>query len=174
MWQLDHKEGWAPKNWCYRVMVLEDSWESPGQQGDQTVHPKENQPWIFNGRTDAEDEVPILWPLDAKIPFTGKDPDDGKDWGQEEKLVTEDEMAQQHHLTWWTWVWTNSGRWWRTGKSDVLQSMGLQREGHDLSTEQQQFSKYLINIMNYWMHVLWLHQILNLKVRDSRFLSAVQ
>ena len=84
-------------------MVLEDSWESPGQQGDQTVHPKENQPWIFNGRTDAEDEVPILWPLDAKIPFTGKDPDDGKDWGQEEKLVTEDEMAQQHHLTWWTW-----------------------------------------------------------------------
>ena len=143
MWQLDHKEGWAPKKWCYWVMVLEKTLESPlDSKKIKLVHPKENQPWIFNGTTDAEGEVPILWPLDAKIPFTGKDPDAGKDWGQEEKLETEDDMARQHHLTRWAWVWTNSGRWWRTGKLGMLQFMGLHRAGHTLVTEQQPLPKF--------------------------------
>ena len=70
----------------------EDSWESLGHKGDQTVNPKGNQSWIFTGRTDAEAEAPILWPHDAKSQLTGKDPDAGKDWEQEEKRVTEDEM----------------------------------------------------------------------------------
>ena len=87
---------------------------------------------MFIGRTDAE--APILWPPDAKSQLIGKDSDAGKDWGQE-KGVTEDEMAS---LTQWTRVWANSGRWWRTGKPSVLQSMGSQRVGHDWATEQQQ------------------------------------
>ena len=75
----------------------EDSWESLGLQGDQTVNPKENQPWIFIGRTDAEIETPILWSADAKSWLIGKDPDAGIDWGQEEKGMTEDEMVGWHH-----------------------------------------------------------------------------
>ena len=75
----------------------EDSWESLGQQGDQPVHPKGNQSWIFIGRADAEAETPILWPPDAKSWLIWKDPDAGKDWRQEEKGATEDEMAGWHH-----------------------------------------------------------------------------
>ena len=75
----------------------EDSWESFGQQRDQTSQPKGNQPWIFIGRTDAEAEAPILWPSDTKSWLFGKEPDDGKDWGQKEKGVTEDEMVGWHH-----------------------------------------------------------------------------
>ena len=75
----------------------EDSWESLGVQEDQTVNPKGNQPWIFTGRTVAEAEALVLWPPDTKSQLTGKDPDGGEDWGQEEKGVTEDEMAGWHH-----------------------------------------------------------------------------
>ena len=88
---------------CWRIDVSnrgvgEDSWESLGLQGDlQPVHPKGNQSWIFIGRTDAEAESPILWPPDAKNWLTGKDPDAGKDWGREEKGMTEDEMVGWHH-----------------------------------------------------------------------------
>ena len=78
--------------WCWRRL-----WESLGEQGDQTSHPKGNQPWIFIGRTDAEGKAPILWPPDVKSQLTGKDPDARKDWGQEEKEVTEDEMVGWHH-----------------------------------------------------------------------------
>ena len=72
--------------------VEEDSWESLGQQGDQTSHSKGNQPWIFIGRTDGEAEAPILWPPDAKSHLIGKDPDDGKDWRQKDKGITKDEI----------------------------------------------------------------------------------
>ena len=75
----------------------EDSWESLGLQGIEPVHPKGNQPWIFIGRTDAEAEAPILWPPDVKSWLTGKDPDDGKDWGQEEKRATGEKMVGWHH-----------------------------------------------------------------------------
>ena len=97
MWNLDPKGGWAPKNWCIRIVLLEKTRESIGLQGDQTTQPKGNPPWIFIGRTDAEAEAPILWPPDAKSQLTGKDPDAGKDWRQEEKGTTEDEMVGWHH-----------------------------------------------------------------------------
>ena len=97
MWELDHKEGWALKNWCFQI-VLEKTLESPLDCKEiKPVHPKGNQSWIFIGRTDAEAEVLILWPPDAKRQLTGKDPDAEKDWGQEEKRATEDEMVGWHY-----------------------------------------------------------------------------
>ena len=99
MWELDHKEGWAPKNWCFRIVVfrtektLESSLDS---KHIKPVNPKGNQPWILIRRTDAEAEAPILWPPDAESRLIGKDPDAGKDWKQEEKGPTEDEMVGCH------------------------------------------------------------------------------
>ena len=98
MWELDHTEGWAPKNWCFWIVVLEKTLESPLDYKDiQPVHPKGNQSWIFIGRTDAEAETPILWPPAAKNWLIGKDPDAGKYWRQEEKGTTEDKMIEWHH-----------------------------------------------------------------------------
>ena len=98
MWELDHKESWALKNWCFWTVVLEEMLESPLDcQKIQPVHPKGNQSWIFIGRTDAEVETPILWPPDAKRWFIWKGPEAGKDWRWEEKGMTEDEMAGWHH-----------------------------------------------------------------------------
>ena len=94
MWEFDHKQGWVPKNWYFRIVVLEKTLESPLDNKEiKPVHPKGNQPWIFIGRADAEAEAPILWLPDAKHRLIGKDPDAGKDWGQEEKQVTKDEMV---------------------------------------------------------------------------------
>ena len=96
MWELDHKEGWAVKNWCFQTVVLEKTLENPLDHEEiKPVNPKGNQPWIFIGRTDAE--IPVLWPSDAKSWLIGKDPDAGKDWRQEEKGMTEDEMVGWHH-----------------------------------------------------------------------------
>ena len=95
MWELDHKEGWMPKNWCFWAVVLEKTPESPLDSKEiQPVNPKVNHPWIFTGRTDAEaeTEAPIVWPPDAKSQLIGKDPDAGKDWRQKEKRPIEDEM----------------------------------------------------------------------------------
>ena len=98
MWELDYKESWVPKNWCFWTVVLEKTLESPLDCKEiQTVHPKGNQSWIFIGRTDAEAETSVLWPPDVKNWLTGKDPDAGKDWRQEEKKTTEDEMVGWHH-----------------------------------------------------------------------------
>ena len=97
MWELDHKEVSRPKNWYFRTMVLEKTLESPLDCKEiKLVNPKEYQPWILIGRTDAEAEAPTLWPPNAKSWLTGKDPDAGKDWGQEEKGATEDEIAGWH------------------------------------------------------------------------------
>ena len=97
-WELDHKESWLPKNECFWTVVLEKTLESPLDCKEiQPVHPKGNQSWIFVGRTDTEAETPILWPPDAKNWFTGKDLDAGKDWRQEKKGTTEDEMVIWHH-----------------------------------------------------------------------------
>ena len=94
MWELDHKIDWAPKNWCFHTVVPEKTLESPLDSKEiQPVYRKGNQPWTFIGRTDAEVKAPILWPSDAKSRLIGEDPDAGKDWGQEEKWVTEDEMV---------------------------------------------------------------------------------
>ena len=94
----DHKEGWVLKNWCFWTVVLEKTLESPLDiKVIKPVHPKGDQSWIFTGRTDAEAEAPILWPPDAKSWLIRKDPDAGEDSTQEEKGLTEDEMAGWHH-----------------------------------------------------------------------------
>ena len=98
MWELDHNEGWAPKNWCFWTVVLENTLESPLDCKEvKPINPKGNKPWIFIGRTDAEAEAPILWPPDVKSRLIGKDPNAGKDWRQEEKGTAEDEMVGWHH-----------------------------------------------------------------------------
>ena len=98
MWELDYKESWVPNNWCFWTVVLQKTLESPLDCRDiQPVHPEGNQSWVFIGRTDAEAETPILWPPDVKNWLIGKDPDAGKNWGQEEKGTTEDEMVGWHH-----------------------------------------------------------------------------
>ena len=100
MWELDHKESWTPKNWCFWTVVLEKTLESPLNCKEiQPVHPKGDQSWIFIGRTGAEAETPILWPPDAKNWLIGKDPDAGKAWRWEEKGTTEEEM-----VGWYLWL----------------------------------------------------------------------
>jgi len=98
MWELEYKENWAPKNWCFWTVVLEKTLESPlDSKKIQPVHLKENQSSIFNGRTDAETENTVFCPSDAKNWLIWKDPDAVKDWRQEEKGTTEDEMVGWHH-----------------------------------------------------------------------------
>ena len=98
MWELDCKESWAPKNWFFWTVVLEKTLKSPLDSKEiKLVNPKGDQLWIFIERTDAEAETPVLWPLDAESWHIGKDPDAGKDWRQEEKGTTEDEMVGWHH-----------------------------------------------------------------------------
>ena len=98
MWELDYKESWVQKNWCFWTVMLEKTLESTLDCKEiQSVHPKGDQSWVFIGRTDVEVETPILWPPDVKSWLIRKDPDAGKDWGQEEKGTTEDEMVGWHH-----------------------------------------------------------------------------
>ena len=98
MWELDYKESWAQKNWCFWTVVLEKTLESLLDCKEiQPVHTKGNKSWIFIGRTDVEAETPILWPPDAKNCLTGKYPDIGKDWRQEEKWMIKDAMVGRHH-----------------------------------------------------------------------------
>ena len=132
MWELDHKENWALKNWCIWIMVLEKTLESPLDcKESKSVHPKGNQSWIFIGRTDAEAEVPILWPPD------GKSWQDEKTWerlkaaGEGDNRGWDGWMAS---LTGWTWIWASSGSWWWTRKPGILQSVGC-RVLHDSATE---------------------------------------
>ena len=97
MWELDYKESWVLNNWCFWTVVLEKTLESPLDCKEiQSVHPKGDQSWVFIGRTDVEAETQILWLPDAKSWLIGKDPDAGRDWGQEEQGTTEDEMAGWH------------------------------------------------------------------------------
>ena len=98
LWELDYKESWGQKNWCFWTVVLGKTLESPLDCKEiQSVHPKGDRSWVFIGRTDVEAESPILWPPDVKSWLVWKDPDAGKDWGQEEKGMTEDEMVVWHH-----------------------------------------------------------------------------
>ena len=98
MWELDYRESQVLKNWCFQIMVLEKTLESPLDSKEiKPVNLKGNQSWILTGRTDVKAEAPILWPPHAKSWLIGKDLDAGKDWGQEEKGVTEDEIVRQHH-----------------------------------------------------------------------------
>ena len=142
MWELDYKESWALKNWCFWIVVLEKTLENPLDFKEiQPMYPKGNQSWILIGRIDAEVETPILWAPDAKNWFTRKDPDAGKDWRWEG--ANRKWRGWMASLTQWTWVWVSSGSWWWTGKPGVLQSMGSQRVSHDWVTELKQTDTYL-------------------------------
>jgi len=136
MWELDYKEIWALKNWCFWTVVLERTLASPLDCKEiQPVHPKGNQSWIFIGKTDAETETPTLWPPDVKELTHLKRPccwerlragGEGDDRGWDGWMAS---------LTQWTWVWVNSrSRWW-TGSPGVLWFMRSQRVGHDWATE---------------------------------------
>ena len=113
MCELDHKEGWVWKNWCCQIVVLEKTLESPlGCKEIQPIHPKGDQSWVFIGTTDAKAKTPVLWPPHAKSWLIGKDPDAGRDWGQEEKGTTENEMTGWHH-------WLNGHEFeWTPGVGD--------------------------------------------------------
>ena len=134
MWELDYKESWALKNWCFWTVVLEKTLVSPlGCKEIQPVHPKGGQSWVFFGRTDAKAETPILWPPDAKSWLIWEDPDAGEDWGQEKGVTGWDGWMALP--TQWTWVWVDSSSWWWIGRPGVLQFMGSQRVRHDWATE---------------------------------------
>ena len=134
--RLDYKESWVPKTWCFWTVLLEKTLENPLDCKEiKSVNAKGNQSWIFFGRTDAEAGTPTLWPPDMKRWLIGKDLDAGKDWGQEEKGTTEDEMAGWHH-------WPDGHEFDQApGVGDgqwslvCLQSMGSLRVGHDWMTE---------------------------------------
>ena len=130
MWELDGEESWVPKNWCFWTVALEKTLESPLNCKEiQPVLPKGDQSWVFIGRTDIEAETPILWPPHAKSWLIGKGPNVGRDWGQEEKGMTEGD-GWTATPTQWTWVWVNSGSWYWTGRPGVLWFMGSWRVGH--------------------------------------------
>ena len=155
-WELDHKEIWTLKNWCFQTVALEKTLESPLDSKDiKPVIPKGNQPWVFIGKTDAEAEAPVLWPPDAKSQLTGRGPDAGKDWRQEEKGTTKDEMVRLHHQL-------NRHEFEQAlGDSEgqdpnpnpnpnpgMLQSTGLPWIWHYLVTEEQQQSE---NLCHHWL-----------------------
>ena len=134
IWELDHKEGWVPKNSCFWTVVLEKTLESPLDHKEmRAVNPKENQSWILIANTDAEAEPPVLWPPNAKNWLIRKDPDAGKDWRQE--MDNREQDGWMALLTRRMWVWTSSGNLWWTGKPGLLQSLWLQGVGHDWVTE---------------------------------------
>ena len=141
MWELDHKEGWAQKNWFFWTVVLEKTLESPLDCKDiKPVNPKGNQSWMFIGRTDAEAEVLILWPPDAKDWLIGKDPDAGKGWRQEEKGMTADEMVGWHHRFNEHELEQTPGDNERQGNLACC-SPWSHRVGHNWATKQQQQQK---------------------------------
>ena len=146
LWELDHKEGWAPKNWCFQIVVLEKILESPLDCREiKPVNSKGSQLWIFTGRTDAEAEAPVLWPPDAKSQVNGKDPDAGKDLRQEDKGMTEDEMVGWHH--WLNGHDSEQTQIVKDREARHVVVMGLQRVGYDLKTEQRHTDP---NIMNHF------------------------
>ena len=149
MWELDHKEGWALKNWCFWTIVLEKTLESPLDSKEiHSVNPKGNQPWVFIGRTGAETEAPILWPPDAKSRLTRKGSDAGKDWRQEEKgqqtMTWLDSITDSMHMS-----LSKLREMWRTGNPGVLQPMGSQRVRHYWTTE-----------LNWIFHYIYVPQLL--------------
>ena len=129
MWEFNHNEGWAPKNWCFETAVLEKTLESALDCKEiKPVHPKGDQSWVFIGRTDAEAEAPVLWLPDAKSQLIGKDPDAGKDWRQE---VYDISNSMDMSLSKLREIVKDRKAW----SASVC---GLQRIGHNWGTEQQQ------------------------------------
>ena len=135
MWELDCEESWVLKNWCLWTAVLEKTLESPLDCKEiQPVHSKGDQSWVLFGRNDAKAEAPVLWPPHVKSWLIGKElcweglgaGGEGDDWGWDGWMAS---------LTRWTWVWVNSGSWWRPGRPGVQRFMGSQRVRHDWATE---------------------------------------
>ena len=136
MWELDCEEGWAPKNWCFWTVVLEKTLESPLDCKEiQSVHSEGDQSWVFTGKTDVEAETPILCPPDAKTWLIWKDPDAEKDWRQEEKRITEEEMVGTNSMDMSLSELREMMK--RVGKLGMLQSLGSQRVRYNWLTEQQ-------------------------------------
>ena len=133
MSESDYKESWVQKNWCFWTVVLEKTLESPLDCKEiQLVHPKGDRSWVFIGRTDVEAEIPVLWPPDVKSWLFWKDPDAGKDWGQEEKWTTEDEMVGWYHQLDGHGL-VDSGSCWWTGRPGVLWFTGSTKSWTRLS-----------------------------------------
>ena len=127
IWELDYKESWAQKNWCFWTVVVEKMLKSPLDCKEiQPVHPKRNQSWIFIGRTDVEAETPIPWPPDARKWLIWKDPDAGKTESRRRRGWQRMMRCWMALPTRWTWVWVKSRSWQLTGWSGVLQSVGPQ------------------------------------------------
>ena len=136
MWELDYKESWAQKNWCFWTEVLEKTLESPLDCKEiESVHPKGNQSWVFTGRTDVEAETSVLWLPDMKSWLIGKDPDSGKDWGQEGKGLNRGWDGWMASPTQWTWFWVDSRSWWWTWRPGMLRFMGSLRVPPNWATE---------------------------------------
>ena len=136
---------WAPENWCFWTVMLEKTLENPLDCKEiQRVHPKGEQLWVFIGRTDAEAETPVLWPPDAKSWLIRKDPDAGKDWGQEEKGTTDNEIAGWHH-----WL-DGRGFGWTLGVGDAQRgpaccgSWGCKESD---MTEQRNWTEYFVELI---------------------------
>ena len=160
-------ESWTikkAKRWridAFWTVVLEKTLESPLYcKQIKPVNPKGNQSWILIWRTDAETETSILWLPDVKNRLIGKDPDAGKDWGQEGRRGRQRMRSWVALPTQWTWVWASSGSWWWTGRPGVLQSMASQSVGHDWVTEQQQryyhhYNRWILYFVKYFfLHLL--------------------
>ena len=145
MWELDYEESWVQKNWCFWTVVLEKTLKSSlACKEIQPVHPKEDQSWVFIGKTDVEVETPILWPPDVKSWLIWKDPDAGKDWGQEEKGMTEDEMVGWHHrLNGYRFGWTQ-GVGDGQGNLACCGSWG-RKESHNWETELNWTDSFQVN-----------------------------
>ena len=153
MWELDYKESWAPKNWCFWTVALEKTLESPLDNREiQPVHPKGDQSWVFTGRTDARSwnsNTLATWYEELthlKRPWCWerlKAGGDGDDRGWDGLMASP---------TQWTWVWVNCGSWWWTGRPGVLRFMGLQRVGHDWATELTDWQVPKIQLWAHYLH----------------------
>ena len=164
MCELDYKETWAPKNWCFWTVVLEKTLESPLDCKEiQPVHPKGDQSRVFIGRTDVEAETPMLWPPDAESWLICKDPDAGKDWGQEEKGTTENEIVGWHHRL------DGHGFGWTPGVGDGQGGLACcgswgRRGGHDWT----ELNPLLLGFKHWWMGEERCHEFQRSSSRQSR------
>ena len=147
MWELDYKESWVLKNWCFWTVVLEKTLEGPLDCKEiQPVQPRGDQSWVFIGRTDVEAETPILWLPDTKNWLLGKDPDAGKDWRQEEKGMTEDEMVRWHH-------WLDGPEFkWALGVGDGQGSLACCSPSH----HKESHTTEQLN----WRHIKFMHLLM--------------
>ena len=167
MWELDCEEGWAPKNWCFWTVVLEKTLEGPLDCKEiQPVHSEGDQPWDFFGRSDTKAETPVLWPPHVKSWLIGKDCDAGRDWGQEEKGTTEDEMAGWHH-----WLDGRESEWTSgvgDGQGGLAAIHGIAKSQTRLSDWTELMDINLIDNNNSPNITLLIRELSNCRVKQSK------